>query len=391
MKARSRDDVRTVRLGSVARIRHGYAFEGEYFSDRGVEALVTPGNFFETGGFRTLGGKQRYFLGPYPSSYRLAGGDLVVVMTEQAQGLLGSMAFVPRSGRWLHNQRVGLLELVSKDVIPAYLYYYCNGTEFRAAVTKTAAGTKVKHTSPKKLEDIEIRLPPLSEQMAITAALGGSDSLVSSLNRTIVKKRAIKLGLMQQLLNGRRRLAGFNDVWVAATYGDIVTIRRGEVFVRRDALVGGSVPVIAAGKEPAAFTNRPNRSGPVITVSASGASAGFVAYHKRDIFASDCSTISESSMYDLKFIYYSLALRQDEIYRAQTGGAQPHVHAQDVYPLGLMLPPTIEEQRAIASVISDVEAEINVLSLHLVKARNIKVGMVQQLLAGRTRLPAEAT
>ena len=62
---------------------------------------MTPGNFYEFGGFRNVGTKQRFYSAPYPSVYNLVAGDLIVAMTEQAAGLLGSTAFVPETGHWL--------------------------------------------------------------------------------------------------------------------------------------------------------------------------------------------------------------------------------------------------------------------------------------------------
>ena len=76
--------------------------EGDY-------ALLTPGNYFESGGYRDRGEKQKYFTGSIPSDYILSEGDLLVAMTEQAAGLLGSPLLVPEPDRFLHNQRLGLV------------------------------------------------------------------------------------------------------------------------------------------------------------------------------------------------------------------------------------------------------------------------------------------
>jgi type I restriction enzyme S subunit len=151
------------------------------------------------------------------------------------------------------------------------------------------------------------------------------------------------------------------------------------------ALLPGDVPVIAGGKQPAYFQATANRFGRTITISASGASAGYVALHDKPIFASDCSTISESRNYCLDFVFYQLCSKQQMIYKAQSGGAQPHIHAKDLNPI-LFTFPALPEQAAIAAVLSDMDAELALLQARRDKTRALKQAMMQKLLTGRTRL-----
>ena len=118
---------------------------------------------------------------------------------------------------------------------------------------------------------------------------------------------------------------------------------------------------------------------------ASGASAGYLAIYNRPIFASDCSTISESGGYSIDFIFYQLLNQQSKIYKAQTGGAQPHIHAKDLNPLLIPVPP-IAEQTAIAAVLSEQDGELAVLEQRREKTRALKQAMMQELLTGKTRL-----
>ena len=84
-------------------------------------------------------------------------------------------------------------------------------------------------------------------------------------------------------------------------------IRKGQLITEKDA-VAGNVPVIAGGKKPAYYHSKANRTGKTITVSASGASAGYVAIFDMPIFASDCSTISKGLTYSIEFVYFQLLL-----------------------------------------------------------------------------------
>src|SRR2546430_5234342 len=97
------------RFSALFRVKHGYAFKSQYFDSDGPFVLLTPGNFYEEGGYRDRGEKQRYYSGEIPRDYVLNCGDLLVAMTEQAAGLLGSPIRIPESNRFLHNQRLGLV------------------------------------------------------------------------------------------------------------------------------------------------------------------------------------------------------------------------------------------------------------------------------------------
>ena len=115
------------RLGEFFKIKHGFAFEGKYFAASGPFVLLTPGNFHEEGGFKLRDSKQKFYDGPVPDGYILERGDLLVAMTEQAEGLLGSPALVPESGLYLHNQRLGLVsDLDEGQIDKMYLYYLLN-------------------------------------------------------------------------------------------------------------------------------------------------------------------------------------------------------------------------------------------------------------------------
>ena len=235
-----------------------------------------------------------------------------------------------------------------------------------------------------QLKALAVCVPPLSEQRAIATALSDVDALLAAQDKLIAKKRDIKQATMQQLLTGKQRLPGFSSEWKVKRLGDVVEIRKGQLITEKDA-VAGDVPVIAGGKKPAYFHNQPNRTGKTITVSASGASAGYLAFFDTPIFASDCSTISEGVTYSIEFMYYQLLLNQEVIYKAQTGGAQPHIHAVDLMPLEVGSP-SIAEQTAIAAVLSDMDADLAALEQQRDKTRAVKQGMMQELLTGRIRL-----
>ena len=269
-----------------------------------------------------------------------------------------------------------------ETLLNVFLAYYLR--YIKEKLNDLASGSTFKEITKGTLLNIEIPLPPLSEQRAIAEGLLDVDGLLNALEALIAKKQAIKQATMQQLLMGKTRLPGFSGAWETKRLGGIAKIQKGSLITEKS-VMQGTVPVIAGGQKPAYFHNIANRTGKTITVSASGAYAGFVALYNQPVFASDCSTISENSSFSIDFIYYYLVFNQSVIYNAQTGGAQPHIHPVDLMPLQVPLPP-LPEQQAIACVLSDMDAEIAALEQRRDKTSAIKQGMMQQLLTGRVRL-----
>ena len=172
--------------------------------------------------------------------------------------------------------------------------------------------------------------------------------------------------------------------WSRVALGDVVTLEKGQLIT--EATSGnGNIPVIAGGLMPSYYTDRFNRAGRLISVSASGANAGYVALRQGPLWASDCTTISESTNYDLIFLLAQLQLLQDKIYRAQTGGAQPHIHAVDLAPLVIHWC-DLSSQIALGRVLMDIDAEIEALVSQRDKAELIRQGMAEDLLSGKVRL-----
>lgn len=269
---------------------------------------------------------------------------------------------------------------INEKISNEYIYYMLSYLElWRLADTTSVPQINNKHINPFKLP-----LAPFPEQQAIAEALSDVDSLIASLEKLIDKKQKIKQGAIQELLTGKKRLPGFKGKWEVKKLGDIADIRKGQLITEKD-IITGNVPVIAGGRKPAYYHNKPNRLGKTITISASGANAGYVSFYNEPIFASDCSTISESDKYIIEFIYYFMKFKQEVIYGMQTGGAQPHIYTSDIQPLEINIP-QLDEQQAIAQILSDIDAEIENLQQKLNKYKAIKQGMMQELLTGRIRL-----
>ena len=165
------------KLGELLRVKHGWAFKGEFFSDTGVQSILTPGNFYESGGFKANPSKDRFYSGDYPKEYLCSKGDLVVAMTEQAAGLLGSTAIVPEDNRYLHNQRIGLISC-NESLNKEFAYYLFMTQSVRQQISRSASGTKVKHTSPEKIYDVQVDIPEIQTQKNIAIFLSSLDKKI---------------------------------------------------------------------------------------------------------------------------------------------------------------------------------------------------------------------
>lgn len=271
-----------------------------------------------------------------------------------------------------------------KNYSKKFILYYINYDIFRRIADEASTGTTRKRINILTLKKLPIVKPLIQEQNAIGGTLTSVDSLIHTIKKLIDKKKKIKQGTMQQLLTGKKRLPGFSGEWEVKTLGSIATISKGQLITEKDA-INGPIPVIAGGISPSYYHNKANRLGKTITISASGANAGYVGFHKQPIFASDCSTINEGAEYNIEFIYYQLKLLQEKIYSSQTGGAQPHIHPKDIKPLLIDFAEK-NEQIAISNVLLEMDSEIEALELKLKKYKKIKQGMMQELLTGRIRL-----
>jgi len=179
----------SVKLKEVMQIKHGYAFEGDGISDvdNGI-VIVTPGNFKIGGGFKS--DKNRFYSKYYPIEYVLSSGSLVVTMTDLSKrsDTLGCAAIVPNDEKtYLHNQRIGLAHSFRSDVHVVYLEYAMRTQEYRESVLATQVGSTVHHTSPTKILESPIPLPPLPLQQQFAAFVEKVEKLEQAAKATVEK------------------------------------------------------------------------------------------------------------------------------------------------------------------------------------------------------------
>ncbi|ENU87827.1 hypothetical protein F972_02885 [Acinetobacter sp. CIP 102529] len=173
-------------LGELIKVKHGFAFPGQFITSEMTDRiLVTPGNFCIGGGFKQ--GKFKYFSShDYPAEYQFLGAELIVTMTDLSKetDTLGYSAVVPSDGKvYLHNQRVGLIEPISDQSCLEFVYWLMRWRDYQEFIVNSASGTSVMHTSPSRICEFEFELPPLPEQKAIASVLSSLDDKIDLLHR----------------------------------------------------------------------------------------------------------------------------------------------------------------------------------------------------------------
>ncbi|MFF9330883.1 restriction endonuclease subunit S [Streptomyces albogriseolus] len=291
----------SIKLGDVLKVHHGFAFSGDGMTDdlSGRPIVVSIGNFNYTGGFRFESTRVREFRGEYPKEFNLAPGDLVVVMTCQTSGgeILGIPGIIPNDGMiYLHNQRIGRVEVVADRLHKRFAYYLFLTAEVNRQLFSTASGTKILHTSPGRIEGVECRIPPLQEQAKIATVLGALDDKIA------VNERIAATAL--ELCSAKFRLLhGSADGEV--TVGDLAELKYGKSLpaARR---IAGKIPVFGSGGISGSHDESLVK-GPGIIVGRKG-TVGSVYWSEVDFFPIDTTFYVEckSGRASLEYLYFAL-------------------------------------------------------------------------------------
>ncbi|EJE3019315.1 restriction endonuclease subunit S [Escherichia coli] len=247
------------------------------------------------------------------------------------------------------------------------------------------------HVQKKDIDNQFVLTPPVAEQKKIAQILSTWDKAISVTESLLANSQQQKKALMQQLLTGKKRLLDengerFSGEWRNSTLSMFCNIAKGKALSASDLEVG-DFPVIAGGKSsPYSHSDYTHEN--VVTVSASGAYAGYISYHNYKIWASDCSVVSAKADNLIDYFYQLLLSLQDKIYSLQSGGAQPHIYPKDLNSIPLWVP-CVKEQQKIAAVLSAADVEISTLEKKLACLKDEKKALMQQLLTGKRRVKVD--
>ncbi len=271
---------------------------------------------------------------------------------------------------------------ISKKCVAKYIYYLFNRIDWYSY--NEASGVPSLNTST--IENINIPLPPLPEQKAIAKVLSDIDELVASIEKLIDKKQKIKQGTMQLLLTGKKRLPGFTGEWEVRQLGDIADIRTGKRN-NEDKVIDGEYPFYVRSQKVERIDSY-SYEGEAILVPGEGGIGdiyhyidGRFDYHQRVYKISDfCDDIFG------KFVYYCMMQNfRNHAMKNSVKATVDSLRLPTFENFEILYPP-LQEQKAIAQILSDMDSEIEALQQKLEKYKLIKEGMMEKLLTGKVRL-----
>ena len=295
---------------------------------------------------------------------------------------------------------IRLLVLIPKKsnvVNPYYLTQFIN-----QYVSFPLESTGVPQLTVPQIENIEVALPDYTQQVAVAKALSDIDSLLSSIQKLIEKKKAIKQGAMQELLTGKKRLPGFSGKWTNTTLGRCFSkiVGGGTPSRAISEFWNGEIPW-ATVKDFATFNPYKTQEyiseaglnhssthlipkGTLITSTRMGIGK-IVIYYVDVAINQDLKALFVSDDVSKEYIYHLFGMVGKIIESLGNGSTVKGIRIEQLKNLSIVLPKK-NEQQAIAQVLSDMDSEIEQLEKKLAKYQQIKQGMMQELLTGRIRL-----
>jgi type I restriction enzyme, S subunit len=249
-----------VRLENIIKIRHGWAFKSKFFSEENINkpVLVNIGNFKYDGGFRFENTKIKRYVGEYPLQYELKPNEILLIMTCQTSGgeILGVPAKVPNdSETYLHNQRLGKVEIIEKSLVEEdFLYWLFLSPDFNRHLFLSASGTKILHTSPDRIESYQFSLPSLEKQKKISDILR---SIQDKIDLNIRMNETIEESAMTLYRNYLVEFNGYHiedfveseiglipKEWKVVSIYEIANYINGKAFKQKDLHEVNGLPVI---------------------------------------------------------------------------------------------------------------------------------------------------
>ena len=272
---------------------------------------------------------------------KLHKGD--IIFTREAP--LGEVGLVRYPDNYFLGQRLVLFRANPQVCDNRFLLYAFLHHENKQSIIAKGVGATVLHLRVPECEKIEIKVPDINTQHRIADILSAYDDLIENNQKQIklleeAVQRLYKEWFVELRFPGYENTTivdGVPQGWRKGSLGEIASFKRGKT-ITKDQTCAGDIPVVAGGLEPAYYHNQANTLSPVITVSGSGANAGFTRMYHTPIWASDCSFVDSQNTSNIYFAYCVLKSKKEDIDALQKGAAQPHVYAKDINALELLVP-----------------------------------------------------
>jgi len=405
-------------VGNITFIQGGYAFNSKKFKLNGTYQVVKMSNLYQ--GLLNLTRSESFLdlLDDDESRFILKENDILITLT----GTVGKRDYgysyrINKENNLLLNQRVARIIVFEKHN-PIYIEYQIKTRCFLNQFFDKAKGGTGNQANIGTDDIAKIKIPfpsTLTEQTAIATALSDSDSLISSLEKLISKKRAIKDGAMQELLTGKRRLPGFGGEWEVKMLGEIFTFLNTANNSRSELIEDGDIGYIHYGDIHTKWNSFLDCSTAVIPFIPKDKVEGLPFLEEGDLLLADASedygglgaSIEIKNIGNRKIVagLHTLLLRgnkniladgfkgyirdlpgfKESLIKVATGISVYGISKNQLKSNKIKIP-SVSEQTAIAKILSDMDREIEKLEQKLTKYRQIKQRMMEELLTGRIRL-----
>lgn len=324
----------------------------------------------------------KYYVTKEQANYEfIKNGD--VIMVDASEDLVGVNKSIEIDGivdvKYIAGLHTFLLRDTESKLFKGYRGAILNSTPIRNQFLRLAVGMKVFGVSKPQLKTVLIPVPPLPEQTAIATALSDMDALIAQTEKLIEKKKAIKHGVMQELLRPK-------EGWVTKKLGEVCEIEKGAQINRSTLDISGEFPVYNGGIAPSGYTSSFNTLENTIIISEGGNSCGYVNYIKSKFWrGGHCYEIRPNNYLNKHFAYFLLKHNEAEIMALRVGSGLPNIQRSSLAKFEIKFPDS-NEQALISNILIDLQDSFDLLIAKLQKLKHQKQGMMQALLTGKIRL-----
>lgn len=359
---------KTVRLGDYISIKSGLAYKGCHIG-KGENLLLGMGcvsfkeKFVESGA--------RPYNDPSDDRFVVSPGDIVLATRQQSDNLpiLAMPAIIPniyQNKRVLFGTNLYKIENNS-EIDNRFLFWLLKHQHYVNYIAGVKSGTAVQMVTKKNVENYKFSCPPKFIRDKISKTLWDYDRLIENNTRRIRLLEQMAENLYKEWFV-RFRFPGHENVemvnglpkgWKINSLKEICEFKRGRNITSAE-MCDGIIQVISAGVAPSGYHNKANVHGVSVTMSSSGANAGYISIHYDDIWAADCSYISEKETEDIYYVYELLNNIRQVINNFQIGAAQPHVYPKDINKIKTCVPPKKLRIKANTNI-SKIHKEIHKL------------------------------
>ena len=307
-------------------------------------------------------------------------------------GSFGIPVFMKEDKEFVFQRHIAILRPDEDEIVPRFLFYTMLTRDFYAKADAAALGAAQRTVSLTALRNMEIDIPAKEQQSRIVEILSAYDDLIENNQKQIklleeAAQRLYKEWFVDLHFSGYEDVQiidGVPEGWHLGSFLEVAEFKRGKTITKAQ-VEKGTIPVVAGGLEPAYYHNVANTKAPVITVSGSGANAGFSRMYHEDVFASDCSYADIQATKSVSFVYCFLKANKFQLDALQKGSAQPHVYAKDINAMELMIP-TAEIIKEFCNKTDPLFNSIGVLQKQNTYAAEARDRLLPKLMSGEIEL-----